>query len=53
MPSPGGQEDRARIRWKGTGQAKLPELVRVDETIVNEQMLKDADAPTRRDSEIR
>ncbi|WP_410951558.1 hypothetical protein [Pseudomonas sp. S1(2024)] len=41
------------IRWKGTGQAKLPELVRVDETIVNEQMLKDADAPTRRDYEIR
>jgi hypothetical protein len=27
------------IRWKGTGQAKEPELVRVKEAIINEHLL--------------
>lgn len=27
------------IRWKGTGQAKMPELVRVKEAIINEHRL--------------
>lgn len=27
------------IRWKGTGQAKMPELVRVKESIINEHLL--------------
>lgn len=41
------------VRWKGTGQAKLPELVRVDELIVNKSRLEEDSTPTRRDYEIR
>lgn len=41
------------VRWKGTGQAKVPELVHVDEVIVNEQMLKGENTLNRRDYEIR
>lgn len=29
------------IRWKGAGQAKVPELVRVKEAIINEHLLSD------------
>lgn len=29
------------IRWKGTGQAKVPDLVRVKEAIINEHLLSD------------
>lgn len=38
------------IRWKGTGQAKVPELVRVKESIINEHLLTDR---VERDYEIR
>lgn len=38
------------IRWKGTGQAKMPELVRVKEAIINEHRLSDR---TEREYEIR
>lgn len=38
------------IRWKGAGQAKMPELVRVKEAIINEHRLSDR---TEREYEIR
>lgn len=38
------------IRWKGTGQAKMPELVRVKESIINEHLLS---SRAERDYEIR
>lgn len=41
------------IRWIGTGQAKVPELRRVKETVVNAHLLKNGQGPQSRDYEIR
>lgn len=41
------------IRWIGTGQAKVPQLRRVKETVVNAHLLKNGEGLQSRDYEIR